>query len=274
MPDLLTSCRQYVEANSRHIDAPSLIVRGAWRTQYALKLTDNDFPVLREFLLIQTDGFGSCHYDPAQGTPLLTECVGRNALTLMEYPLPYKIAALDSVATGLWPPSNREYKLTGKNSDKVENRSHIICSEAKRTAPDIPFKGGDKVRVTVVGALGSLIKTLVAESRFIVEATDCDLQVVGRNYHGVIIEDGSKTVEKVAGADVAIVTGMTLANGTINDILAVDASRRARVIMYMQTAANLVQPFLAAGITTVVSEPYPFYFMGSGESVVRVYSSV
>ena len=265
---LLTICREYLDAYASTCDQSSLLIRAAWKVEYALRLTANDFPVLREFLLVQTVGFGSSHQQITGPSWLRADCIGRSALALTQYPLAYQIAWLDAVASQIVPPPDEETCLTGSNAEKLAVRSDVIVSEALRLAKSTRSL---RPKVVVVGALGSLIFRLVKNHQIDIRAVDGDEAVIGRNYHGVVVESASLTKELVSGSDVAVVTGMALAIETMDDIVDAAVQSRVKLLLYLQTGANLVEPYLVAGAATVVSEPYPFYFMSSGKSVMRVY---
>jgi Putative heavy-metal chelation len=268
MLQMLDLCLRYVEAGLPSLDEASLTIRGLWKIQYALRLTPSDFPVPREFLLIQTTGFGSCHYEVTPPAFHL-DCVGRSATEVLGLGLPYKIAALDAIASELVGPPAYECLLDGTNCDKAGRRAEIIVRETARLAAKVVNKR--KARVVLVGALGSLLVRLKSLGCLEVAATDHNPRVGGRTYHGVQIEGASATIEKISASDVAIVTGMALANGTVDGILETAALAGVRVLMYLQTGANLVQPYLDSGVSTIVSEPYPFYLMGPGSNMIRVY---
>jgi hypothetical protein len=266
---LLTKCREYVEnCGASRAEISSLVIRAAWKSQYALRLTPDDFPVLREYVVIQTVGFGSCHEEVTDLSLLRADCIGRSALDVAQFPLPYRVASLDAIASDFVPSPSAEYRLEGSNALKLAMRSDLITEETLRLASGISSR---RARVVVVGALGSLLARLVSRPELDVYAVDGNVAVIGKNYHGVFVESSSLTLDLMRNADISIVTGMALANGTIDEILRTAIAAKSRLLMFLQTGANLVVPYLEENVDTVVSEPYPFYFMGPGATVVRVF---
>lgn len=266
--DILQTARQEVRQETTNWPPARRVVRAAWRTQYLLRLTPNDFPVLREFLLLEVEGLGSCHCPSLSMEALDPSCIGEDALEL-KVPIEYEIAALDALASQMHAASFQTHTLSGGSREMLEHRTEIIVSEALRLMDSAPALSGGKV--AVVGALGSLLAKLQSIPGLHVSATDEHPSVVGRDYHGTVIENSTKTVERVREADVAIVTGMTLVNGSINQLLELESESHVRILMFLQTGANIVSPFLTHGASVVVSEPYPFYFSGCSNSIIRVY---
>ena len=270
---LLALCKRYIAERAVNLEPAARTVRAVWKVEYglgwryALRPTVQDAPVLREFILLQVNGFGSSHQETTGLSRLRLDCIGLDAFHLERFPLAYQIAALDAVASVFVPPPTREIRLAGSNTEKLIARTDVIVEEVLAHANRINRR---RPRIVIVGALESLITRLVRERRFQVQASDADTTVVGRSYSGVIVESAQDTIRLIRGSDVAVVTGMVLATDTADEILEAARKGGARLVLFMQTGANLVEPCLAAGAHAVVCEPYPFYFM-PGESIVSVY---
>lgn len=75
-------------------------------------------------------------------------------------------------------------------------------------------------RIAMVGFQPAILKRCAQE--FSLRIVDLDPDNVGQEKYGVLVEEGGKTPELLEWCDLALVTGSTLANGTIIDFLDLD----------------------------------------------------
>jgi len=268
-------CRAYLAA--RTLESARL-VRAVWKVEYALgwqyahTRVASDSPVLREFVLIECEGIGSCHQEVVGPSLLDHDCIGRDALGLLDFPLSYQIAALDAVAARLLPTPDDETKLLGSGAERLAVRSDIIVGEVRRVVAR-QCGSSHPVNVVVIGALDSVIRGLLRIDGIRVRAADANPAVVGRRFHGVVINSANETLRLVEQSDVAVVTGMVIATETYDDVIAAAKSSGSHIVMFSQTGANLIEPMRATGVNVIISESYPFCFTGVGETWLRVYRS-
>lgn len=141
----------------------------------------------------------------------------------------------------------------------VVNEVKNLCLQLKK----------QPLKVLVVGVIGNFIYLLNKEG-YKVTATDFYSSVVGCSIHGVYVENGSKTLELIEYSDIAIVTGMTLATETIDNIILAAKKSGTRLIFYCETGANLSSEYCSLGVDVVISERFPFYVF-NGESIIDIY---
>jgi len=124
-------------------------------------------------------------------------------------------------------------------------------------------------KVVNVGAIGNFIKEL-RQRDIEVFATDFHSSLVGETLHGVQIEHGGGTLEYVKKCDLALVTGMTLATGTLESIIKTAGDCGTKLVMFCETGANFAEEYCKYGVDVVVSEPFPFYAF-QGVSKIEVF---
>jgi uncharacterized protein (DUF4213/DUF364 family) len=122
-----------------------------------------------------------------------------------------------------------------------------------------------------VGVVGDFLEELRRLKEARVTASDFYQGIVGHRPAGVFVEHGSRTLELVAEADVAVVTGMTLANGTLEDIIATARSSGTRIVVFAETGAHFGSEYCRMGIDVTISEPLPFYLSGPGRSTLKIF---
>jgi uncharacterized UPF0146 family protein len=127
-----------------------------------------------------------------------------------------------------------------------------------------------KPRVVNVGVVGNLVSGLAARGCEVL-ATDLEPEMIGKVVSGVEVQDGTRTFDFVRDADLAVVTGMTLATDSLDLIISEARQAGTKLLIFAETGANFGEEYCRTlGVDTVVSEPFPFYIF-QGLSTIEVY---
>jgi uncharacterized UPF0146 family protein len=215
--------------------------------------------------MAMTRGQGCCYCtgDDQRGR----ELVGTDARELVGLQTCISIAALDSLFASIPRQPVAVHELRGTPIDKTAVRTRIIADEALRLLGHVC---GRRPKVLNVGVVGNVIRDL-SERGCEVQATDLEPEMIGREVHGVRVEDGYRTHQLVAQADLAIVTGMTIATDSLGLILEAARASGTKLLIFAETGANFGQEYCRTlGVDTVVSEPFPFYIF-QGTSTIEVF---
>lgn len=266
MSAFLDLARTYAESALRGADPASREVRGIWVNQYSLRLTASSSVLTLQYLVIQGHRQGCCYFDGSVlGVPG-ANVLGRDLLDLRESTV-LEVAALDAVLLTKPGTPLTESVLRGTPMEKAVQRAECVVDTLRDL---VNLKQLSCPRVVLVGVVGDFL-ALLREDHLDIIATDFSTAVVGRQVHGVRVLDGSRTLEEVARADIALVTGMTLSNGTFDSILSVAKQAATAVIMYCESGAGFGPALIDAGVERVISEPHPFYLTADGPSHIRIY---
>lgn len=273
MVDILETLKNKAEARSHLCPPEALILRGLWHTDYVLRLNERSTVFYLHYVLAQTLGQGCSHYDPEMEEPGLSESlIGKNALEVVTGYRCADIAILDAVFASLNGPPAESHFLQGTNIEKADQRAEIVCNEAlsilKRRRVR---KHGDKMTVVNVGVVGNFLAILANHPALELRASDFYRGIVGSLVWGVRVEHGSKTLDLIADADLAIVTGMTLANNTLDAILDTALKAKTALVMFAETGAHFASEYCEMGVDAVISEPFPFYLTCAGRTQVDIY---
>lgn len=279
--DILSELQNNLDGRARDLDPEIFILRGVWKCQYVLQLTAEESIFNLNYILSQTVGQGCCHFESGRDEPILDESfIGKNIQNIPMTNNAFRISALDAVYSSLNGSPDVSHKISGSNIQKAHKRAEIVCSEALRILRKKRPKHGARAGVLNVGVVGSFLSILSKRSELNVMASDLYKGVVGKTIHGIQVENGTKvgssvkgdrTLELVADADVAIVTGMTLANNTLGGILSTALENKTSLVVFAETGSNFAHEYCMMGVDAVVSEPFPFYLTGSGPVKINVY---
>jgi len=241
------------------------ILRGLWKTQLLFKPNEHERIFEYTYLLAQTVGQG-CSYCCGRAC-IDREWIGQDARKLQSDHGCMRIAVLDAIFSIFDRHPAKTFFIEGTSISKTRQRTDIVVEQVTSYLDSISARR--KPRVVNVGAVGNIILSLL-DRGVEMYATDLDENLIGREIGGVRVEGGDQTLPRVADSDVALVTGMTLPNGSINDIYETAKASGTRLVMFNETGANLGEALCRLGIDCVVSEPFPFYIF-QGQSRIDVY---
>jgi hypothetical protein len=267
MADVFETLRQTALERTADFGDDDFIIRGLWKVDLAFKPNTDERMFRYAFLVSQTVGQGSCYCD----TELVIDesLIGRDAREILPEKRCYSISVLDSIYASIPRKPQKTYELRGNSIEKTARRNAIIIDEVGRLLEAMGSPPGS-IRVLNVGVLGTLIKGLKAKG-YSVLATDLDDGIIDQSVHGVTVEHGSKTFQRIKECDLAVITGMTLTTDSLEDILEIANKHDTRLIMFAETGANFGEEYCRTmGIDIVVSEPFPFYIF-QGTSTIEIY---
>ena len=255
---MLKTLTDWILTATKDLPAEDMRIEGAW----LLHLNYQPFAKERLFqydvALVQVQATGAA-YSAYEGIHKseLNALVGNDAREMIteEYS-PVNIALLDAMFASLSPKADEEFLISGKN--KASQRADIICNEVQNMCRKklIPERPG----VVNVGAIGCIIEKL-KNKNMLVTASDLDENIINKELCGVNIADGAlHTDELVAEADLAIITGMTISNGSLPEIIKTAKENNTKIMIIAETGAGFGRAYCDLfDIDIVVSEPYPFY---------------
>lgn len=241
------------------------LVRGIWKVELAFRPNPAERTFRYTFWLAMTRGQGCCYC--TGDDPRGRELVGSDARDLLGEKTCISIAVLDSLYASLPRSPAATHELRGDSITKTAARTRIIAEEAQRL---LGPACGTRPKVVNVGVVGNVIRDLV-QLGCEVQASDMEPEMIGRDVHGIKVEDGYRTNELVRAADLAIVTGMTIATDSLELILEAAQAGGTKVLVFAETGANFGAEYCRAhGIDACVSEPFPFYIF-QGVSSIEVF---
>ncbi len=124
---------------------------------------------------------------------------------------------------------------------------HCRDSEPEECAQEMANRLYERWRedltIGLIGLQPAIASSLIKKfSKDNVEITDLDEDNIGKNFEGVIIKDGRKYMKEVVGNNfLALVTGSTVVNGTIDNIIEISKqdNKNRMVIFFGTTIAGV-----------------------------------
>lgn len=250
-----------------HVADAEFCIKAAYSIKFvyqplAVELTQPEYLVI-----VQTETSTGLCFAP-RSIHIDSSLLGKDCRYLKDVDHHIWIAACDAAA-GLYVNSEVNFELEGSLCHKLRRRTTIISDELSQLRIDLGKKNAEMV---CVGAVGSILSQL-QQLGWTPKVTDLNPSIVGSRVAGLLVEDGFEhTLNYVASADVALVTGMAFATGSMSAILETAHSSGTAVVVYAQTGANLAACLVPNLASVVIAEQFPLYLF-PGKAGVRVYRS-
>ncbi|MEJ2852086.1 MULTISPECIES: Rossmann-like domain-containing protein [unclassified Saccharothrix] len=200
------------------------------------------------------EAVGSCAVEPGD-EPDVADCAGVTVADLLDHPdAAVRTAALDAYLMHAHPHETAKADIVRIGAGDSLTKS---MDRAEAVVDLLDAQPGQ--RVLVVGVVNSLLHHLRARG---VEYVPCDLKGGRTEWDEPIVTDFQDTT-----FDLVMASGMTLGNGTFEELLATGAP----VTLFAQTASAIAPWFLGAGVRAVSAEPYPFFWLHGGPTTLFHY---
>jgi hypothetical protein len=216
-------------------------------------------------LVSTTAGLGCCYADEFLDVP--ADWIGREARTLEPGRIEWEIALLDALAPARVLIPERTESCDAGCKVKAKWRAEIVTEAVL----EVMRRTGATGPVIQLGAVGLMIEGLLSAGCQ-VQAGDLHPAVVGQCVGGIRVLPFEEVKAEIAPGSVVVLTGMALANGTIDGVLELSRNNGAVVVVYAQTGSSFAQEYLEAGVECVIAERFPFYTM-AGLSRIHVYTA-
>lgn len=273
--DILSYLIQEAKRRERELAPEAFTIVGLWNTEYAVRLTSASTPLHLKHACVETNAIGTCYYerDIAQEPTIEENLIGRRIERAFLNRV-WRLAAYDALYANLIRKPDDEVILEGSPVELAQQRASIVCNEVLRLANNINPKS-KQLKVVNVGVVGDFLERLSEKTELFVQATDFYDAIMDNEYHGVKVLNGRRfTLPLVQGADIALVTGMTLSNGTMEEIFEAARKGNTALVFFAETGSNFAEEYLKLGADTVISEPFPFYLSGSPKVKIRIFRQV
>ncbi|MFF1904886.1 Rossmann-like domain-containing protein [Kitasatospora sp. NPDC058218] len=206
---------------------------------------------------------GSCAVEPGElPADALTDCVGASVAELLDHPLtPVRVAALDAYLMHCRPHAPAH----GARPVAVPAGGSLEKSRARARAVVGLLPAGTVRRVLVVGVVNSLLEQLRSRG---IGYLACDLKGGTTEWGEPVHPDA---LARLDDCDAILASGMTLGNGTLDPLLAHARATGKPLVLFAQTGSAVLPRLLGDGVSAVSAEPYPFFWLDGGPSLLHLY---
>jgi hypothetical protein len=268
----LDAAEKWVLAKAAGLPAELFRITSYWHIDWFVQHLPTDRKTRYTALLAQSENYGiACGLTSSfQGTdnaPTLRETDnalvgsdGREILKEGRYRNDLdRTALIDLVAGHFSDVADGRLVVDRERADKYSQKSRLFADETEavlRRKGEDAIKGS-KPHILVIGAMAGTHAALINRG-FDVTAVDMSSDVVGENLGGVTVRNGVETLKVMETADLAIITGMTLPNGTLGGLIEAAKMNNTSTMIWAVTGRNLGHYYVNHGVDCVISDPAPF----------------
>ncbi|SFR05299.1 Putative heavy-metal chelation [Lentzea waywayandensis] len=244
-------------------DPRELPATSVFWVHHGTRLAGGDTTYRNQYVLARVGtAFGACAFaegdaDPAVAANYSGAPVAR---LLTEAPAPVRVAALDAYLGSVRPHRTSDAERVVLPSGTPEERAR---ARDAAVAGLLDVEPGAKV--ALIGVVNPLVAAIRERGA---ECLPCDLSLRTTQWGDPVTPD----MRDVLGvADAVVATGMTIGNGTFDEILRTCRERDVPLIVYAQSASAVARHFLGAGVTALSAEPFPFSQFSADETALYRY---
>jgi len=245
-------------------DPASLHAVGAFWVRQSTQFPGTETKYRNYYLVLRVEsGFGGCCVERDQlDSVIAEELSGRSVAELLrDQRTPVRVAALDAYLSLVRP--HRE--AAEAQVFMLPHGTPLERARARDEAIAGLLKIEPGMRVGLIGVVNPLVAAIQAQGGI---CLPCDFNLQRT-------QDGTEVVRDMrpvlAQADLVIATGMTLSNGSFDEILASVRARGIPLIVYAQTGSAIVPRFLGHGVAAVSAEPFPFSQFSADPTPIHLY---
>lgn len=255
-----------VLAGRRGPDPRTVTVTSVFWAHHGTRLAGGDTTYRNQYVLARVGAaFGACAFADGEVEPAVCgDLSGRSVAELLDLPAPVRIAALDAYLAHVRPHRTSTGMSTVEHvtlpAGTPEVRANARDTAVARLLPDVTGK-----KVALIGVVNPLVAAIRERGA---ECLPCDLTLRTTRWGDPVTADMRDVLDI---ADAVVATGMTVGNGTFDEILERCRRRDVPLVVYAQTGSAVVREFLGAGVTALAAEPFPFSQFSADETALYAY---
>ena len=239
------------------------VARSVFHVEHGTRLAGSDQRYRNRYFLVRVGtAFGACGFEADELDTTVADLSGAPLTELLDHP----VTAVRIAAADAWLGDDRPHRTeeraerrslpTGTPDSRAEARDEAI-------ADLLAFPRG--ARVALIGVVNPLVSAI--RDRGGVPAL-CDRNMAKTHWGDPVADDHR---EVLRDAEFVVATGMTLANGSFDEIVAHCRDQAIPLAVYAQSGAAVVREFLGEGVSALSAEHFPFSQFSADESPLYLY---
>jgi hypothetical protein len=254
--DLVTSVR----AGEHGTSPAELVATSVFWLHHGTRLAGGNTTYRNQYLLVRCGrSFGACAFEAGEIDPDICRDASGSTLDelLRDGPLPLRIAALDAYLAEIRPHHGEAVALPAGTPEVQAHARDAAIAGLLDIAP------GSKV--ALIGVVNPLVAAIRERGG---ECLPCDYNLRTTQWGDTVAQSMTEVLD---AADAVVATGMTLSNGTFDEIVRRCRDRAVPLVVYAQSGSAVARAFLDAGVTALSAEPFPFSQFSAEPTVLHRY---
>ncbi|GAB3429374.1 Rossmann-like domain-containing protein [Actinophytocola sediminis] len=241
-----------------------LVATSVFWLHHGTRLAGGNTTYRNQYLLVRCgQSFGACAFEAGEiDQDICREASGSTLADLLRAgPLPLRICALDAYLAELQPHRD----APGAEAVRLPAGTPEVRALARDAAVAGLLDIAPGAKVALIGVVNPLVAAIRERGGV---PLPCDLNLRTTQWGEVVAESAAEVIEH---ADAVVATGMTIGNGTFDEILRRCRERAVPLIVYAQTGSAVARAFLGDGVRALSAEPFPFSQFSAEETTLYRY---
>ncbi|WP_228717241.1 Rossmann-like domain-containing protein [Allosaccharopolyspora coralli] len=228
-----------------------LVATSVFWLHHGTRLRGGGVTYLNQYVLVRVgEVFGACAFESGELDPSVCHSASGSTLQtlLKSESSPLRTAALDAYLAHLRPHhavgEAEEVLLPAGTPEVRASARDAAIAEILEVDP------GKKVGL--IGVVNPLVAAIRSRGA---ECLPCDLTLRETHWGDPVARSMSGVLDE---ADAIVATGMTVGNGSFDEILRRCRQRDIPLVVYAQSASAVARAFVGHGVSAVSAEPFPF----------------
>jgi len=263
LPDGVDGLLHDVLAGKVGVPPSEMVATSVFWVHHGTRLAGGNTTYLNQYVLVRVgQSFGGCAFDAGEIDPTICRDASGSGLDtlLRTAPLPLRIAALDAYLAVLKP-----HRESGAEAVTLPAGPPEVRARARDAAIAGLLDIEPGAKIGLIGVVNPLVAAIRDRGGL---CLPCDLNLRVTQWGEPITPDMSGVID---AADAVVATGMTLGNGSFDEILRRCRDREIPLIVYAQTGSAVARAFLPSGVTALSAEPFPFSQFSAEPTVLYRY---
>lgn len=266
--DIIKILREILINKTTSFSPEEFTIRGIWDFNMRSQPRDGERVFTESGYLVATSGLGAS-FRQQESSQNIDGLIGEDGRYISINDKALEVAILDACFSSVPKEPSEKFVLLGDTVSKASQRASIVSREVKKIAEKYSI---NDAKVLMIGVVQTIVEEMEKEGLSTI-LSDLDPNLLNKEKEvGNPINNGNQNQELIPKCDIILVTGMTLATSTLDEIITTAMKYNKPVVVFAQTGSNLANEYLALGVETVVAEHYPWYCV-PGKSTIETFRS-
>lgn len=241
-----------------------LVATSVFWLHHGTRLAGGNTTYRNQYLLVRCGrSFGACAFEAGDVDPAICHDASGGTLDdlMANGPLPLRIAALDAYLAEVAPhhdaPNAEAVTLPAGTPEERARARDAAIAGLLDVAPG--------AKVALIGVVNPLVAAIRERGGV---CLPCDFNLRTTQWGDTVAQAMADVLDD---ADAVVATGMTIGNGTFDEIVGRCRDRAVPLVVYAQTGSAVARAFLGDGVSALSAEPFPFSQFSADPTVLYRY---
>lgn len=263
----VAALNEHVLAGRFGPEPSEIVATSVFWLHHGTRLSGGEVTYLNQYVLVRVgEVFGACAFEAGELDPAICHSESGSTLhrLLSSDSTPLRTAALDAYLAHVAP----HHTASGAEPFPLPAGTPEVRASARDAAIADLLDVAAGQKVGLIGVVNPLVAAIRSRGA---ECLPCDHNLRETRWGDPVAHSMNSVLDE---ADAIVATGMTVGNGSFDEILRRCGERDLPLVVYAQSASAVARAFVGRGVKALSAEPFPFsQFSANATSLYRYRST-